>query len=40
MEEKNLKDKIKLEKIEYSVKKGFFYKEVIFKDEFGVIYVV
>ena len=40
LEEKNLKDKIKSEKTEYSAKKGLFYKEVTFKDEPGVTYVV
>lgn len=33
-------DKVKKDKILYSIKKGLYYKEVVFKDEFNVIYVI
>lgn len=40
LEDKHLKDKIKSEETLYSAKKGIYYKEVIFKDEPNVTYVI
>lgn len=40
LEEKHLKDKINSEETLYSAKKGLYYKEVTFKDEPGVTYIV
>lgn len=40
LEDANLKDKIKKEETLYSAKKGVYYKEVVFKDEPKLTYVV
>ncbi|MCJ1655680.1 DUF3139 domain-containing protein [Staphylococcus sp. NRL 16/872] len=40
LEQKHLTDKVKSEKTLYSAKKGVYYKEVIFKDEPNLTYVI
>ncbi|MBO1199877.1 DUF3139 domain-containing protein [Staphylococcus simiae] len=40
LEEKNLKDKVKTQDTLYSAKKGIYYKEITFKDDPGVTYIV
>ncbi|MCD9074932.1 DUF3139 domain-containing protein [Staphylococcus haemolyticus] len=40
IEQKHLSDDIKSEKTQYSAKKGVYYKEVVFKDEPHMTYVI
>ncbi|MCE5090170.1 DUF3139 domain-containing protein [Staphylococcus devriesei] len=40
LEQKHLKDKVKSEETLYSAKKGVYYKEVVFKDEPSMTYVI
>lgn len=40
IEQKHLRDHIKSEKTLYSAKKGVYYKEVVFKDEPNMTYVI
>ena len=40
LEQRNLTDKIKSEETLYSAKKGVYYKEVVFKDEPHMTYVI
>lgn len=40
MSDHHLNDKVKKDKTSYSTKKGLYYKEVVFKDEPNVTYVI